>query len=160
MKWEKWLENWDMTSLKIKKSFLEMEFQPKEADKDAAWELYIELLTRITTQHLDDTHGNEETALTSVFKIFELTREIIKKYKRDCIEFSKISIVILNQKIRPFTAKWHNILTSDGFYDANSREEFRSELKHLQVVLLIYTQMLGDMAGMEEKDALTELEKV
>jgi len=82
MKWKKWLENWDMTSLKIKTSFLEMNWEPKEADKDAAWELYIELLTRITTQNLDDAHGDEETALTSVHEIFKLTREIIKKYKK------------------------------------------------------------------------------
>ena len=159
MKWKKWLENWDMTSLKIKTSFLEMNWEPKEADRDAAWELYIELLTRITTQNLEDIHGDEKTALTSVYKIFELTREIIKKYKRDCIEFSKIAIVILNQKVRPFTAKWHHISTTDGFNDNNS-EEFRSDLKYLQAVLLIYTQMLGDMAGIEEKDALTELEGV
>ena len=50
MKWAKWLENWDMTSLKISAPFLEMEWNPAEPDKDAAWELYIELLTRITTQ--------------------------------------------------------------------------------------------------------------
>jgi len=159
MKWKKWLENWNMTSLKMKPSFLEMEYLPKEADKDAAWELYIELLTRITTQDYDDIHGEEKTALTSVYKIFELTREIIKKYKRDCIEFSKIAIVILNQKIRPFTAKWHYIEITDGFDNTNSKE-FRSELKYLQAVLLTYTQMLGDMAGIEEKDALTELEEV
>lgn len=159
MKWKKWLENWDMSSLKIKTSFLEMDWQPKKADKDAAWELYVELLTRITTQSLDDMHGDERTALTSVFKIFELTREIIKKYKRDCIEFSKIAIVILNQKIRPFTAKWHRISSTEGFNETNSAE-FRSELKDLQSVLIVYTQMLGDMAGIEEKDDLTKLEEI
>ena len=37
MKFKKWLENWDMTSLKVNVKFLEMEFQPKEADMDAAW---------------------------------------------------------------------------------------------------------------------------
>ena len=157
MKWKKWLENWDMTSLKIKTSFLEMDWQPREADKDAAWELYIELLTRITTQNLEDTYGDEKTALTSVFEIFELTREIIKKYKRDCIEFSKIAIVILNQKIRPFTAKWHSISITEGFNDTNSKE-FRTDLKELQVILIVYTQMLGDMAGIEEVDDLTKLE--
>jgi len=47
MKLGKWLENWDMKSLKIKAPFLEMEWNPQEADKDAAWELYIELLTRM-----------------------------------------------------------------------------------------------------------------
>ena len=35
MKWKKWLENWDMTSLKIKTPFLEMDWNPQEKDKDA-----------------------------------------------------------------------------------------------------------------------------
>lgn len=156
MKWSKWLENWDMTSLKVKTSFLEMDFLPKEADKDAAWELYIELLTRITTQSLEDMHGDEKTALTSVYNIFELTREVIKNHKRDCIEFTKIAIIILNQKIRPFTAKWHRISIVEGFNEENCKE-FRSELSTLQKVLLKYTQMLGDMAGVE--DDLTQLEE-
>jgi len=55
MKWKKWLENWDMTSLKIKTPFLEMDWNLQEADKNAAWDMYIELLTRITTQPLADT---------------------------------------------------------------------------------------------------------
>ena len=63
MKWSKWLENWDMTSLKITAPFLEMEWNPSEPDKTAAWELYIELLTRITTQSLDEKDGDEQTAL-------------------------------------------------------------------------------------------------
>jgi len=50
MKWKKWLENWDMTSLKISLPFMEMEWNPQDEDKTAAWEMYIELLTRITTQ--------------------------------------------------------------------------------------------------------------
>ncbi|MCA8993703.1 MAG: hypothetical protein KDA88_17065 [Planctomycetaceae bacterium] len=47
MKWKEWLEKWSMTGLKISTGFLEMEWQPKDADRDAAWEMYIELLTRI-----------------------------------------------------------------------------------------------------------------
>ena len=31
MKWSKWLENWDMTSLKINVPFLEMEWDPRGA---------------------------------------------------------------------------------------------------------------------------------
>lgn len=156
MKWRKWLENWDMTSLKIKTTFLEAEWKPNEADKDAAWELYIELATRVVTQDLDYTYGDEKSALESINKIFGLTREIIKKYKRDCIEFSKIAVVILNQKVRPFTSKWHRISVVDGFNDINSRE-FRNELENMQKILRLYTQMLGDMAGVEEKDDLINI---
>ena len=75
MKWSKWLENWDMTSLKISAPFLEMEWKPQDEDKAAAWELYIELLTRIATQPLDAEHGDEKTALDSVFSLFAITRQ-------------------------------------------------------------------------------------
>jgi hypothetical protein len=78
MKLSKWLENWDMTQLKIKAPFLEAEWKPQEKDKDAAWELYIELLTRITTQRLEPPEGDEKTALDSVYAIFAITRSIIK----------------------------------------------------------------------------------
>ena len=146
-----------MSSLKINAKFLEMEWTPKDADRDAAWELYIELLTRITTQELLDDDGDEQSALNSIYKIFELTREIIKKNKRDCMEFSKIAIVMLNQIIRPFTAKWHKKFLN-GLNDKD-KSTFRVELKELQKKLRIYTQMLGEMAGVEAINDLTMLEE-
>lgn len=116
MKWRKWLENWDMTSLKISAPFLEMEWKPQEEDKAAAWELYIELLTRIATQPLDAEHGDEKTALDSVYSLFSVTRQVLKTNTRNCTEFTKIAIVVLNQVIRPFTAKWHR-LSLQGTFD-------------------------------------------
>jgi len=56
-----------MTSLKINALFLEMEWQPQDPDKNAAWEMYIKLLTRITTQPLAMHHGDKKTALTSIY---------------------------------------------------------------------------------------------
>lgn len=157
MKWKNWLNKWNMSSLKINAKFLEMEFNPLDADKDAAWELYIELLTRITTQELANDDGDEQSALNSIYQIFGLTREIIKNNKRNCIEFSKIAIVMLNQKIRPFTARWHK-KSLIGFSEED-KTTFRVELKELQKELRIYTQMLGEMAGVEEINDLTMLEE-
>lgn len=156
MKWSEWLENWSMTGLKIKVPFAEMEWSPKDKDKDAAWELYIELLTRISTQYLEPESGDEKTSLDSIYKLFDLTRNIIKANGRLCIEFTKIAIVVLNQIIRPFTAKWHRLSLEGAFSDETKCKEFRSELEQLQVKLRIYTKMLADMAGVED---LTELEK-
>ncbi len=154
MKWKKWLKNWDMTSLKINVSFLEMEWKPQPADKDAAWELYIEMLTRVATQHLKPEHGDEGTALDSIYRLFGLTREIIKTHGRDCIEFTKIAIVVLNQVIRPFTAEWHKLSLAGAFKDESECERFRTELGQLQEVLRKYAKMLADMAGVEDLTAL------
>ena len=155
MKWRKWLENWGMTSLRIKTPFLEAVWAPQDDDKKAAWELYIELLTRISTQPLPESAGDEKTALDSVYSIFELTREIIKVNGRHCMEFTKIAIVVLNQIIRPFTAHWHRQSLAGAFEDPDACRQFREELEELQVSLRVYTQMLADMAAVED---LTELE--
>lgn len=63
--------------------------------------------------------------------------------------------MVLNQKIRPFTAKWHKISVKQGFDDPKICKQFRNELDDLQEILRIYTQMLADIAGVED---LTELE--
>ncbi len=156
MKLSEWLGKRGMTSLKIKTSFLEMEFKPSEPDKKAAWDMYIELLTRITTQVLGDYDGDEQTALTSIYSIFPTTQSIIKDNGRECIEFTKLAIVVLNQIVRPFTAKWHKISIETGFNDSDVCKQFRNELQDLQKVLNTYTVMLADMAGVED---LTNLEE-
>ena len=156
MKLSKWLENWDLSKLHINAGFLKMEWAPKDADKDAAWELYIELLTRITTQPLDDTAGDEKSALDSVFSIFPITRDVIKHNGRDCIQFTKLAVIVLNQIIRPFTAKWHKLSQDGAFEDDKKKFLFRKELIALQKDLGEYSRMLADMADVED---LTNIEK-
>ncbi|HFQ4882208.1 TPA: hypothetical protein ACGUMV_004238 [Vibrio vulnificus] len=157
MKMKKWLENWDMTSLKIKTPFLEMDWAPKDEDKEAAWEMYVELLTRVTTQSLPTEVGDEKAALASVCNLFSITRDVIKKNGRHCIEFTKIAVVVLNQIIRPFTAKWHKESLNGAFDVPEKCAEFRSELKEIQVILTRYTQMLADMADVEDLTSLEEI---
>jgi hypothetical protein len=157
MKWSKWLENWNMTSLKVNVGFLEMDWNPSEPDKDAAWDMYVELLTRVTTQSLPNEKGNEKAALDSIYSLFETTRSVIKEQGRDCREFTKIAIIILNQKIRPFTSKWHKLSLEGAFEETEACANFRSELSVLQYELSIYAQMLAQMASVED---LTQLEKV
>ena len=155
MKWKEWLENWSMKSLKIKTPFLDMDWAPLDEDKDAAWEMYVELLTRITTQRLNPLEGDEKTALDSVQSLFAITRNTIKHHGRECIEFTKIAILILNQVVRPFTAKWHQQSIEGAFTKVDKCKDFRAELGNLQDKLKMYTRMLADMAGVED---LTELE--
>lgn len=155
MQWRKWLENWDMTSLKISTPFLDLEWKPQEADKEAAWELYVELLTRVSTQGLPLDEGDEKAALDSIHELFGLSREIIKRHGRDCMEFTKIAVVVLNQVVRPFTAQWHR-KSLEGSLGNAEQPSFRADLAALQVKLRNYTKMLADMAGVEDLTALEE----
>src|ERR1039457_1984566 len=132
MKRRDFLKKWGLSSLKITFGFLEAEFAPHDADRAAAWELYIEMLTRVTTQNIAPEDGDEKTALDSVHAIFSLTREILKHHGSDCNEFAKLAIPVLNQIIRPFTAKWHRLLLAGAFQDAARCREFRQDLAALQ----------------------------
>ena len=156
MKFSKWLENWDMKSLKINVKFLEMEWEPSTEDQDAAWELYVEMLTRIATQHLEPEHGDEQTALESIHQLFGLTRSILRSHGRPCITFSKVAVIVLNQVIRPFTAKWHREALKGAFSDEKQCTVFRKELAALQLELRKYTTALASIAEVED---LTDLEK-
>ena len=155
MKWRDWLANWGLDSLKINIKFLEMEWKPQVVDRNAAWDLYIELLTRIATQPLPREHGDEQAALDSVHKLFELTRDILHKHGPGCGVFAKVAIPVLNQIIRPFTAKWHRLSITGAFQDAAKCKDFRDELEALQIKLQHYTQALAKMANVED---LTKLE--
>ncbi len=155
MNFSNWLEKWEMESLKITPPFLQMEWTLKDADKNAAWALYIELLTRITTQSLPIEHGDEKAALDSVYSLFATTRDVIREYGPECINFTKIAIVVLNQVVRPFTAKWHRKSLAGDLEEETERTVFREELAALQEELLKYSRMLADIAEVED---LTDLE--
>ena len=154
MKFQDLFDNWNLKGLKIKAGFAEMEWKPEDADKNAAWDLYVELLTRITTQALKPEEGVEKTALESIHSLFKTTRDILKHYGRKCISFSKVAIIVLNQVVRPFTAKWHRIFES-GSLSTEQKAEFKKELAELQVKLISYAVILSKIAGVED---LTTLE--
>lgn len=155
MKRRDFLEKWGLSKLKINLKFLEGEFTPQPHDREAAWDLYVELLTRVSTQNLLPDEGDEKTALDSVYAIFPLTRDILRRRGSGCGEFTKLAIPILNQVLRPFTSRWHRAFLDDDFKNPARCQDFRSELEDLQVLLRGYTQALSEMAEVED---LTELE--
>ena len=157
MKRRDFLEKWGLSSLKIKLGFLEGEFNPQAPDRAAAWELYVELLTRVTTQYLAAQHGDEQAALESVYALFGVTRQILRSQGSGCGEFAKLAIPVLNQVVRPFTAKWHRLSLAGAFKNAKRCREFRDELASLQEQIRAYTKALAAMAEVED---LTELEGV
>jgi hypothetical protein len=155
MKRRDFLEKWGLSGLKINLGWLEGEFSPHDPDREAAWKLYIELLTRVSTQHLAPDEGDEKAALDSIYAIFPLTREILKSHGSGCGEFAKLAIPVLNQIIRPFTAKWHRLSMAGRLKDKTQARQFRSDLANLQKYLRGYTSALAAMANVED---LTDLE--
>lgn len=67
-----------------------------------------------------------------------------------------MAVVVLNQVIRPFTAKWHRLTLQGAFENHEKCVEFRDELSSLQLTLRKYTRMLADMAGVEDLTVLED----
>ena len=154
MKLQKLFENWDMQGLKLNLGVLEMEWKPQEKDREAAWELYVELLTRGATQPLSADQGVETAALESIFSLFPTTREILRSKGRECSQFTLVAVVVLNQVIRPFTEKWHRLSEAGALLNAKHCAEFRAELAALQSQLLKYCGLLAEIAQVEDLAAL------
>lgn len=141
----------------------ELEFVPNETQQRAAWSLYVELMTRIAVQPLDPEEGLLREALTSLYKLFDITRQILKEagpeVAKGSSSFGPIAIRVLNEVLRPFLAKWHPLLRAHE--DKKSKEitlrdhernwehntTMRAELSLLQKDMLVYGQVLAEIAG-------------
>lgn len=136
------------------------EFSLKDDDRIAAWELYVEMLTRVATQRLPSESGDEETALESIYSLFPTTREILRQHGRDALCFTRVAIPVLNQVVRPFTAKWHKELLSGSLTNEDRRAEFRGELEILQMDLRNYNRMLAEIAEVEDLTDLEDMKEI
>ena len=62
------------------------------------------------------------------------------KRRRHCINFTRIAVVVLNQKVHPFTARWHARMLAGKLGEAD-RHAFRAGLRgDLQTDLRNYTR--------------------
>ena len=81
----------------------------------------------------------------------------MRHHGRASIQFSKVAVPVLNQIVRPFTAKWHKESLAGSFNHESKRIQFREELVSLQVELRNYNRMLAEIASVED---LTDLEEL
>ncbi len=146
-----------LEKVRLGPAWANVEISFDQSDQDAAWELYVEMLLRIVTQPLPDQDGDDKTALDSIYALFPITREILRRRGRGTIAFSKVAIPVLNQVVRPFTAKWHRESLAGAFDDPDKRMAFREELATLQADLRNYNRLLAQIAGVED---LPDLELV
>lgn len=154
------LNEFHLEKVRLNLMGLGLETDLNQDDQDAAWELYVEMLTRIVTQPLPSEVGDERTALDSVYSLFPTTREILHRRGRGAIQFSKVAIPVLNQVVRPFTAKWHKESLAGAFDNPHGRSEFRTELVALQEELRNYNRLLARIAGVEDLTDLEPLDEV
>jgi hypothetical protein len=54
-------------------------WKPDDTQRRAAWELYVELVTRIAVVPLAGTEGLLREALSSLYALFAITREVLRR---------------------------------------------------------------------------------
>jgi len=146
MKWRDLLRNWGLTKLQLKAGFVEAEFTPQDADRNAAWELYIELATRVSTQPLPPDEGVEKTALASLHSLFASTRDILKRHGPGASKFAPVAIAVLNDILRPFLTRWHADFDAACSLDKAEQDLFRKQLEALRQDMLEYAELLARIA--------------
>jgi hypothetical protein len=142
------------------------EWEADPTERNAAWSLYIELVTRIAVQFLEVDQGSLREALNSLYSLFSSTREILREAgpnvgaSRNSV--GGISIAVLNNGLRPFLSKWHPLLQdweakrasdlSPKEYEENWVDEpqLRNELLALRMDLEKYSNALAEIAGVKQ----------
>lgn len=143
------------------------QWEPDEAEQQAAWEMYVELVTRISVVELGDDHGLIREALTSLHSLFGTTRSILREHgptvaipaEGRSVSFAQLAVAILNHAVRPFLARWHPVLEDhehrrpddvsrrDWERQWEHHDEIRADLRALQETLAAYTGLLGEVTG-------------
>lgn len=138
-------------------------WEPSEAERSAAWELYVELVTRVAVVPLPNDRGLDREALNSMHALFGIHREILRRYGPAIAEPKRggqynlgyLAVLALNAVLRPFLSYWHPLLSdAEASNDpglgpfARDRawplhDEFRTELARVRGQLRTYAQWLS-----------------
>ncbi|NEB81398.1 hypothetical protein G3I40_40240 [Streptomyces sp. SID14478] len=145
-------------------------WEPVEAERSAAWELYLELASRVTVVELDREEGFLREALTSLYSLFGTTREILRRHgpavapplRPGHVSFGVLAMTVLNRVLRPVLATWHPRLaayesqrpaaTDPVAYERSWEyaETLREEIAAVRQALLSLARTLQQVAGVSD----------
>ncbi len=148
-------------------------WEPNEVERRAAWELYVELLTRVAVVPLARGEGLVREALASLYALFATTREVLRKAGPQVAEpkpagqynLAFLAVALLNFALRPVLARWHPVLEEwEAIRPAGrSRREheqawarigaLRDELETTREQLTYYAALLAAACGVPDLTA-------
>jgi hypothetical protein len=84
------------------------------ADRErlAAFDLQVELVTRVGVQRLADGSGSLREALTSLYRLVHTTREVLRGYGPAAPAVQAPAYALINDVLWPFLSKWHPRLSA------------------------------------------------
>lgn len=162
------LDEWYVKEIQINTLGHNWKLVNSGSQRRIAWTIFVEAVTRITTQPMNDDQGDNGVALKSLYDFFQDTRQIIANMEATSIMPSTrksldtvetYALAMLNQDIRPFLSKWHPIWDVWRKLNSNApssnwerHTEFRADLKTLQSKMLERVIGLGIIAGIPDID--------
>ncbi len=144
---------------------IEGTWEPDDSEIKAAWELYVEMVTRAPLGSVSREDGSARETLTSIYSLFDTTRNILKRYgpsiarpknKRE-LSFGYLAVSMLNLALRPFLAEWHSKLsgwerenTSIPTAEWSDRLDFLRALDETRDQLRQYANLFAQVANVPE----------
>lgn len=142
-------------------------WEPNDVERRAAWELYVELVTRVSTVPLQTDHGLLREALTSLHSLFATTRDVLRRHGPDIAapkpdgqyNLGYLAVTMLNFTIHPTLARWHPTLQDwedQRPADRPRREhedawpqapQLRAALSDTRTALAAYADLLATACG-------------
>ncbi|WP_063756221.1 hypothetical protein [Streptomyces sp. NRRL S-920] len=95
-------------------------WEPADAERVAAWELYFQLASRVAVIPLERDEGVLREALTSLYSLYDVTRGILHEHGPAVappvppgrLTFGVLAMVTLNRVLRPLLTVWHPRLSA------------------------------------------------
>jgi hypothetical protein len=144
-------------------------WQPDDRERDAAWEMYVELVTRVAVFELRPGEGVIREAFNSLYSLFATTRAILRTHGpsvarstgEDMVSFGSLAVAILNAAVRPLLARWHPVLLDhearrpegvsalihEQAWEHNAA--VREELARVRQTLTQYADLLAQVADVD-----------
>jgi hypothetical protein len=143
----------------------ELKFVVNNDARQVAWKLYIETVTRVSTQPLGTQEGYIRESLASLHGLFGSTRDTLKASRPSAPipggqTVEHLAITMLNHELRPFLTKWHPRLHSfelahpaeaESVWPQNT--ECREDLKQVQSHLAHFALAFARLAGVRDAEA-------
>lgn len=141
-------------------------WKPSQVERQAAWELYVELITRVAVVPLEPGVGLLREVLNSLYSLFGTTRDVLRRHgpavaqpqTDDGHSFGELAVLVLNFELRPLLGRWHPLLEQWEAARPNSTSrtehevawqhagQLRDALEQTRTRLMAYADLLAQAA--------------
>lgn len=143
----------------------ELTFMVNDDKQQVSWQLFVESVTRMSTQGLSEDEGLVREALTSLYSLFRTTRDILRETRPTTrgngVTVEYLAVNLLNRELRPFLSTWHPRLREFENEHPELPEsqwpqaaECRAELRRVQANTRDYVLGFARLAGVREPELM------